>query len=412
MKPTPTLSGTQSGARCWRVDLRWAGHGRYWLSAPPVPAGEIAAVHEAYALLGRLQIEARGRAPELPGIDGRPLFSLACDEYLSRKTWRSRGGERWAREIVTRLRADWGATALAEWTPPAGDDLFADLIARARVGSNGRPPIGPKRAEDLIVVALQILRVAVRRRLLAAVPLRPSPKLRPEEEIRNPQSRWIDEATVRLVRAALFSEPQGRHCLGEDPEGTIARRKLFVSFALYTGMRRNDLERLRGEHVSADLGFFQRYARKTRSRVLWEPIVAPLAADIQAELRRLGRPFLPDELIAGGPWKNVARVLSATAARIERPAFNLRDLRRSFVYHKALAGVGEDALIRAMGHADSRMIRAVYLQVPPRCQRDKVAHAWPTADDVRRPSTSPAQVLEFKPTTVDEVPTSAKGGRK
>jgi hypothetical protein len=70
--------------------------------------------------------------------------------------------------------------------------------------------------------------------------------------------------------------------------------------------------------------------------------------------------------------------------------------RRSFVYYKAMGGLEMDKLVNLMGHADSEMIRNVYLLLQPRLQRDEAGAVWP--DDLTvLPGTGAARILDFPP---------------
>lgn len=409
MYPTPVWHADKTR---WRLDLRvpW-DLGRHWLDAPPPPAGSELAIHLSYALLRQLEAKApAGPQATLPGADGR-TFGDALREYLAWRTnvkkWRKKGGERWSREVARRLGRELGSRPLADFAPPQGGRLLLRYRDLCRGG--GLPPqLAAKRMADLLVVIKQTLRFAAAadRGWLAACPEFPDARIDSEEVIRVARDKWIDEASFRAARAQLYEDFDGRRGLltwlrkidpaagPEDLHALICARRLYLSWAFYTGLRRHDLDELTSANVSADGRRYARHARKTGARVTTEICPPPLRADIEAELRRLGRPFRRGELICGGRWKNVARVL-ATACRlagVER--FNLMDCRRSFVWHKAVAGVREEDCVRLLGHRDSRMIRAVYLQVLPASAADADSAAWPEPiTDL--PGTGPARVLSL-----------------
>lgn len=105
--------------------------------------------------------------------------------------------------------------------------------------------------------------------------------------------------------------------------------------------------------------------------------MSPLLADLQAERRRLGRPYKRDEAICGGPWPTVTEVIAKAARSIGLPPFDLRTCRRSFAQHKAAAGVQEGDLQRLMMHSDSRMIRRIYQRFLPAERAVEAGIAWP-----------------------------------
>ena len=395
-------------ASTWRLDLRTPWRlGRHILRLPPPPEGYPGAIHAARDLWESLRAAAAAADPQrdLPGIDG-PTLAVAIEQWLAVKRWKSDGGERWTREVSALLVRELGRQPLVAIEPGLlwryRDDLRAGRYSKGR-------PLSPKSAESRLTVLGQILRWSAEppRRWIDFAPPMPSPKLSPSEAMRVPLTKWVDEATFRAARAGLYGHPTAHNglCIELRARGLahdaaavrdwVEKRRLYLSFAFYTGMRRHDLDEITDAYLSPDLGCYFRHGRKTSIAVSAESICEPFAADIEAELRRLGRSaFRPGELVAGGPWKNVARVLSAAAARVGVESFNLRDCRRSFVYHKALAGVAMPDLVNLMGHVDSQMIRAVYLRLQPRLQRNLAGAAWPRSVSAV-PGTGDARVLPF-----------------
>jgi integrase len=166
-----------------------------------------------------------------------------------------------------------------------------------------------------------------------------------------------------------------------------------VSFALYTGMRRKDLDALDDSSVSPDLGWYRLCSRKTGDVAgTWQRMPEPLRDDCEAELRRLGRPWRQGEPICGGPWPRVAKVLRQACLDAGVSRVNLMDLRRSYAYLKASAGVPQDTLRRKMGHADSRMLDHVYRQFPTGSECEE--HAWPEMR-TRAPGTGSARIVSI-----------------
>ena len=398
-RPTPTWD---AAASVWRVDLRspW-GLGRRVVSAPPPPAGFVEAIHAARDLLESIRA-ARGLTDAqlpLPGTRGRTL-SEAISGYLKEKKWKSAGGKRWTCETCDLLLAELGRHALA--------DLTVDLLWSYRDETRAR--VGAKAMQSRLIVLAQVLRWAAEpaRKWLPYVLPMPSPKLSEGESIGNALTKWIDEGTFRAARARIYEHQTARNMLAHELRiaglpfdaaavcDVVERRKFYLSFAFYTGMRRHDLDKIDDAYLSPDFECYFRHGRKTGVEIAAESICPPFLADIAAEVHRLERPYRSGELIAGGSWKNSCRVLETAARNAGVEKFNLMDCRRSFVYHKALAGVPENELVNLMGHKDSKMVRSVYLQLQPRLQRNKAGAAWPRSLTAL-PGTGTARVLPFGP---------------
>jgi integrase len=408
MRPTPRWTGS-----VWQVDLRepWK-LGRHVL--PGIPKDGIAeAVHAAYAMLGRLEA-ARPSSPQLAlPVEAGPTFVAVVDEYLLRRRYQSQGGKRGVEEYAKACKRDFGHLPVAAFAPPRGTDLLFAAVKRWRAAG-----LSAGTANNRLCLIRCVLRWASEpeRRYVAALPTFPSPKTDPDELLSRALDKWVDEATFRAARDVIYSHQTARNMLAADLRrrgllGTAAevhdlvcRRKLFLSFAFYTGMRRFDLWALVDASISPDFACFARQGHKTGIDASAEAVPPPLARDLAAERQRLGRPYRKGEAIAGGPWKNVCRVLASACdlAGVER--FNLRDCRRSFVYHKALAGVREDECVRLMGHKDSRMIRTVYLQLLPRLRRDMAGAAWPEPCTAL-PGTGTARILTFAANTTPKCTT-------
>jgi integrase len=417
--PTPRFTGGK-----WHLDLRTPWNlGRYVVDAPPPPEGEQEARNQSWLIFlrerDRAAILSRETSPELPGLDGGMLFGAAVDAYLDYranvKRWRRGGGERWTREVAARLKQEFGKRPLLDFAPPSGTRMlvtYRDLVRKGTVEELARAgfgkPLRAKRMKDVLIVLQQVLRfAAVADRLwLPSVPEMPDARIDSDETIRNALDKWVDEATFRAARDKLYADPVALHALLRElkklrPSSTVAdahdlicRRKLFLSFAFYTGMRRFDLWAMDDKMVSPDLGRYRRFAHKTGADVSIERCPPPLLADLRVEQARLGRPWRRGEAICGGRWKNVARVMSAACDRVGVERFNLMDCRRSFVWHMALAGKPEADIVRLLGHTDSRMIRTVYEQHMPGAVVDETTGTWPEMVSVE-PGTGPARVIPF-----------------
>jgi len=398
-RPTPVWDGSAS---VWRVDLRtpW-GLGRRVVNAPPPPSGLIEAIHAARDLLESLRT-ARGLTDAqlpLPGTRGRTVRETV-DGYLKGKKWRSAGGKRWTCETCDLLCDELGHRDLI--------DLTVDFLWAYR--DEVRARVGAKTMQSRLIVLAQVLQWAAdpARKWLPYVPPMPSPKLSEDETIGHALTKWIDEGSFRAARARIYEHQTARNMLAHELRvaglpcdaaavlDVIARRKFYLSFGFYTGMRRHDLDEVDDSYLSPDFDCYFRHGRKTGIAIAAESICPPFQADIAAEIQRLGRPFRAGELIAGGKWKNSCRVLETACRNAGVEKFNLMDCRRSFTHYKALAGVTENELVNLMGHKDSKMIRSVYLQLQPRLMRNKAGAAWPKSLSAV-PGTGTARVLQFEP---------------
>lgn len=406
MVPCPRWSGEK-----WCLDLRAFGFGRYVLDAPAPPVGDIPAVHAAWQLLGRLRADGsidEPAQPRLPGVDGLTL-ETAIAEYLgyrsSRRRWKTLGGERWCREVCGRLTRELGRRPLADFEPPAGSRLLEQYRDLVRKGGLGRQ-IAAKRMRDLFIVLAQVFHFAAAtdRAWMSACPEIPDPTVHTGEVVRVSLDKWVDEQTFRVARAEIYGAGRGvvltwlrtinPAATSADVDDLVERRRLFLSFAFYTGMRRHDLFEMDDRSVSPDLGRYARWSRKTDARPTTEKCPQPLLIDLDVERRRLGRHWRRGEAICGGPWLGVAETVAAACVRAHVERFNLMDCRRSFVWHQAAAGVPEDKMIRLMGHVDSTMIRTVYLQHLPASETDGYSGRWPASISAQ-PGTGNARILSI-----------------
>jgi integrase len=432
-QPTPRWTGTE-----WALDLRepWK-LGRRIVDAPPPPPGHrgptVEALHAAYALKARLEASAPPSAQlDLPR-GGRTLAQVIDEWLVVRK---HRRGRRWCLDVCKRLREELGATELAEMEPPGGTRiLFAwrdrlrasGVVQKYQTGKRRMRRVGAAAMRSRIYLLRLVLRWAASppQFWLHAVPMFPDP--RTDEEIDNrvpiykPLSRWVDEATVRAVRDVIYMT---NHCAGaarlaaartgavgtsaELCEDLRARRRLYLSFGLYGGLRKEELDALSDRSVSPDLGYYRVCSGKTGDDDGYlEKMPDPLRADVEAELNRLRRPWRTGEEICGGPWCDPERVLAVACARLGVPRFGLRDLRRSFAFHVAMAGQRQDVTCRLMHHKDSKMLEHVYRQFPTAREKSESGGAWPVMR-TRRPGTGPARILPM-PTVAPMAPLGAEG---
>jgi hypothetical protein len=386
------------------VDLRREGHGRRFLKTPGRPELEGAAIHEAYALLHRERAQRGARALEQDLLEG-PTVGRVAAELLEEREYDRRGGERYVRSYTAQLVKRWGATAVNQFEPPNGTRLLRGW--RDEIAAQG---LSPKTRRNYLNVMDQILRHAADRSWLRSLPVKPRPTLT-EETLTSPDAPWYSETDFRALRAGLYAGSeeqiaawQRRQHQPIDVAGHLARRRLYLSFAFYTGMHVYDLDRLAAEHVSPDFGSYWRTNHKSAAVIPGAAFDCPeqLWIDVKAETARLGRPWHAGELLCGGAWAEGSRTLRATAARLGLPPeLNFRSvLRRSTVYELAIRGWSERECADVLGHVDEHMIRTVYRRVPLR-QRSPQKIPWDLASSRRMlggtPWTARARVLELGP---------------
>jgi integrase len=369
----------------WVIDLRGFGFGqRYRLTGVDGarPTTEVEAMHAAYALLRRLEQERGGelrggpasaaRAEALPGtgagragLDGETLFRFAVDEFAARKEYDTAGGRNYGHQELRLVRRELGARRIAEFEAPQGFDVLRAY--RDEMRDRG---LGPKTRSNRLNTAMQVLAFCAEWGWLRSLPRRPKAIVAGETIIK-PSFDWISEADFRLLRAELG---RGKVRAGSAKflkdrasiEDYFARRRLYLSFAFYTGLHTADLDALTAETVLVD---FDRYWRhNTKASRFVKPITLEmpdqLKLDVEAELTRLGRRWRPGEAIAGGRWPNVQKVLAGACARAGLSPVNPRILRRSCARMYALMGWPERDISEVLGHVDQRMIREVYVRIP------------------------------------------------
>lgn len=314
-------------------------------------------------------------------------------------------GERYVRGYTAQLVQRWGGTAVNQFEPPNGTKLL-----RAWRDEMAAAGLSPKTRRNYLNVMDQVLRHAALRGWLRSLPVKPKPTLT-EETLTSPDAPWYTETDFRALRGGLYEGSEDaiagwlrRKHQPEDVEGFIARRRLYLSFAFYTGMHVYDLDHLVAEHISPDFGSYWRTNHKSAAVIPGAAFDCPeqLWIDVKAETARLGRPWHAGEELAGGRWNEGSRILRKTAERIGLPReINFRSvLRRSTVYELAIRGWSERECADVLGHVDEHMIRTIYRRVPLRL-RAPAKIPWDLASSRRllggTPWTVRAKVLELGP---------------
>ncbi|MDD5367317.1 MAG: hypothetical protein PHR30_18440 [Gallionellaceae bacterium] len=365
----------------WRLDLRRPWRlGQYVLSTPPRPELLIDAVHEARDILERER--ASRVSPQIVlAFDAASVRLSVVIAELRAARERERLSPDTARYVAQYLAAvdrELGHVLVSAFEPPPGDDLLLDY--RNRLVDHGH---SPRTRRNRLCVVMQVLRLARKTGRLRASPEKP-PATVGGEVMSIPRWQWYTEHDFRHLRdnVGSFVDGPGRANRPRSARWNdyVARRRLYLSIAYYTGMHTRDVDGVTDEFLSVDVGAFLRRNTKSAACVPEAMLTMPeqLRLDCLAELARLGRPWRAGELPAGGPWPSVARVLQRAAARLGLPPVNMRILRRSCVRELALRGWSERDCAEYLGHADHTMIRTVYLRVPV-MTRSPVMVPWTVA---------------------------------
>ena len=361
--PNPKLVGDH-----WECDFRpeFSWHTR----VGPASLSREDAIHGAYARLAELR---RERLAE-PGAQlelraGVPAtFAAAVDAWQAVKGVRRADSARYVKTYAKQVRAELGAYLLSEFVDGGGqlrlvkyvNNLLAEGLA-ARTIRNRLSVVG-----QVLVFCTDL-----ERRWLPFVPRLPVPPSLPP-----PRFEWIEEATFRALRASLYApgveldslrawlaRPANRR---QGPaELFVARRRVYLSWLFYTGVRTADANHLTGNDVGLDIGVYVRRARKTDVAPAQFELPEPLILDLREYLAVVGREFfLSGERIGGGRWNNVSRLLQRAARILGVGPVNPRILRRSYARKMFQLGYEIKDVAERMGHADLRMLNEIYVQTP------------------------------------------------
>lgn len=376
--PTPKYDAT----RGWTVDLRSVsiagapGPQRAQLPTPKVNTADmlVRAVWDTAALIERLRAEREAQCPALPGLAGVSARTLreAGDGYVADRerddAFRKAGGREWVLKVIRQVQRELGGVTLDKFVPPAGNEVVRDY--RHRLLHDLK--LSHKTVADRLWGLRNILAWAAEQ---AWIPLPPHfPRAaRGKEGARKISYLWIDAQTFRRLRSEIYGTAAERGALAGalkkhgakiDADDLIERRRLYLSFAFYAGFHTADLDAIDDGWVSLARGVYLRHNEKS-SRTVADCMVempGPLRIDIGAELlRRKLEAFPRGDLICGGRWKTVGKILRQTSERlgIGVPVVP-RVLRRSFVRELALRGYTDAEVTNLCGHADSKMVREVY----------------------------------------------------
>lgn len=208
-----------------------------------------------------------------------------------------------------------------------------------------------------------------------------------------------------VPRVSANYVPRTTHLTPEQFTAVIAtlpeHRRLWIALAVYGGLRRGELERLRWEEIGDGvMRFASGKTRQGKPRMRVVPIAEELA------------PWLED----GGsgpvlePWPNLTRDLKAACKRVGAPPCSCNDLRRTFCSWLKQAGVDSMAVARLMGHTSTRMVEAVYAQLTDETLRAAIAR-MPRTPGVHQTSEPVAAMTDAdRVGMVDKEEGNARGG--
>lgn len=401
----------RDGRLCWRIDLRpreLGDLGQHWLpDVPPVESALGAAVNAAHRKHAVVRSEAEARATQLRfDLESSPRFKMAALELLDLRLTQERPSHDNAKYIRSGFRAvarELGHLFLVAFVPPLGNATLVEY--RNRLVDDGH---APKTRRNRLSFVGQTLRYAWDKGWLPALPAIPSATV--GDEVLNRSSYvWLAEEDFTTLYERLWDDwPTNLgHGLWKQfkrdraaIESYVARRKLYLAAGFYTGMHTRNLDELDDRSFAARGGTFLRSNHKSARciRDARKPMPERLHRYVVAEVNRLGDFWRAGDLVAGGRWTTVTRVLDHEAQRLGLPRpITPTVFRHSVAYHLALLGWSIEEAADYLGHIDTRMIREVYNQALPR-DRSPVRLDWTDANmaKIRGGITSRAVVFDFE----------------
>jgi integrase len=401
MRPTPKF---QNGR--WFLDLRWAGGPRAIpLSALDEPVDAAEALHRAYARYQAMRDEQHAEQARQQSLDFEaPTIAEVIRAFKPTQERRRipPGSRRYIAQNLNALDRELGGTRVAAFEKPHGDALWADYDNRLADDDD----LDWKTRRNRHNMLKQLFTFAHGRGWMRSIPIKPKATAGDSGKKKLPRGGWYTEGAFRALRDGLYRNegPRARlkhHIRDEaEREAFIARRRLYLSVAFYTGMHTHDLNELRGEHFSVGARRFLRINSKSARCVdpVWLPMPQPLFDDVVEEQRRLGRPWHPDEPVAGGLWNSnsAMREIRRTAARLKLPLpFDFRICRRSVAFHLALLGWTERDVSEYLGHVDQEMVREVYVAWPEYRSPSKLPWTHENMRAVRGEISAREHVIDF-----------------
>lgn len=384
----------------WKVRLSRQGFGWHYVLGPASLPRE-QAIHLAYAKLEELRA-ARLAEPhaQLELQTGPPrTLAAAVDAWRAVKRVKRQASERYVKTYAARVIRDLGSYNLLQFVDGGGQERITAYLDRMLAAG-----AASRTVRNVLSTLKQVLRFSANpeRRWIPFVPEFPR-----QPELPAPLYQWIDEPLFRHLRAQLYApgvewdalvswlRRAGNRKLG-SPELFVERRRVYLSWLFYTGVRNQDADHLSADDVSLDFGVYTRRAQKTSAEPMQFAMPEPLVDDLRAYLAAAGREFfLPKERIGGGRWANVARILQRKARELGIEVdVTPRIFRRSFAREMFVLGYEPREVAEMMGHVDLSMLQEIYVQTPR--PKGPARSLWRrTVPGAHGGNVGPAKVLRF-----------------
>jgi integrase len=190
------------------------------------------------------------------------------------------------------------------------------------------------------------------------------------------------EALVRVRRVKQLREPPGRvRFLKDDEIETLLKccddkLRPIVTTAVFTGLRKGELMRLRWEDVDLAAGMLVvRNSKSGKSRTV--PITEPVKSTLEALPRFLGSPWVFWTEPAGQARKNIRRAWDKAIKESGITDFRFHDLRHTAGSKMANAGVDLYVIMSVLGHSSFKMVER-YAHLDPGHLRRELQKINPT----------------------------------
>lgn len=398
----------------WCADLRTAAHDsglrRVSLGLPEA-ASPVEVGMAIERKLAEIRVGARVSRPELPGLEKPGLRMLdLIDLYLDARAddYDTDGGRDYVRDYCGYVREGLGHLAVEDMAGKLGTAaLKAWRAIMWKDGWKGRS------VRNAMNMALAILAWGQDdgRELTGPLPRRPKRFAPTGQHLSEPRFETMTETDFRLFREHWADEGLHWGSIGKwcriwqiEPADYIARRKLHLSLAFYTGAHDEDLHTWRGEYLAVEQGRYERHNTKSARAVrpAWFDMPEQLQRDCEEELRRRGLPRFPEKEIVTGqrPWAGATRTLGDACDRLwpdhSRPRFTFQTARRSTVWEYTVRGWNAHEIATILGHVDETMVREVYRRCSELGIISPVRVPWTVASGPHGGPSALAPVLEFK----------------
>jgi hypothetical protein len=377
--PVPHLRG-----ETWYADLREEGGSRH----QSLGIGRGVSHFEVGAALARkideLRLGAKVSQPDLFSLDDSALTIAAlADMYREAMDPTTAGGGSYLGDCLRRVVEGIGHMTVRDLCAPTGNVVLK--VWRDKLWAKGWRSNSVRNVLNF-AKHLLVWGQTDERNLTGPIPRLPKFKRNNRDLLVQPTASTFTEVDFRYLREHWADEAIRTggmiRMFGRDPavwKDYIARRKLYLSLAFYTGAHPEDLGTWRGAYLSVEMGRYERHNTKSSRVIKPECFDMPeqLQLDCEAELRRRGIPrFHPDELPAGGIaypgthyqggglWCEATRVLRRATARLwpdgSREGFTFRLARRSTVWEYTIRGWRSHEIAALLGHVDEQMVQRIY----------------------------------------------------